>query len=51
MQNGYVVYSKGHDHIVDSVRTAMLSRELSRTDTGEKNEGLVMPCLTEPVFQ
>ena len=50
MQNGYVVYSKGHDHIVDSVRTAMLARELSRVDQGDSNEGIVFPCATDPVF-
>jgi len=50
LTNNAVVYSKGHDHIVDAVRCAILCRELSRTNVGEMQRVYVMPLLTKPIF-
>jgi hypothetical protein len=51
LTNNAVVYSKGHDHIIDAVRCAVLMRELGRLDPG----GAMAvppwtPLLTDPIF-
>jgi hypothetical protein len=51
LTNNAVVYSKGHDHIIDAVRCAVLVRELGRLDPG----GAMAvppwtPVLTDPIF-
>jgi hypothetical protein len=50
MTNNAVVYSKGHDHIIDAVRCAVLVRELGRLNLGETQSVCVMPLLTAPIF-
>ena len=50
MTNNAVVYSKGHDHIIDAVRCAVLVRELGRLHLGETHAVCVTPLLTAPIF-
>ncbi|MHB9023456.1 MAG: phage terminase large subunit family protein [Armatimonadota bacterium] len=50
MTNNAVVYSKGHDHIIDAVRCAVLVRELGRLNLGETQSVCIMPLLTAPIF-
>ncbi len=54
LSNGRVIYSKGHDHIIDAVRCAMLVREeLSRktdVDDFEVITPRLKPVWTDPVF-
>ena len=50
MTNNAVVYSKGHDHIIDAVRCAVLVRELGRLNLGESQSVSVMPLYTAPIF-
>lgn len=50
MTNNAVVYSKGHDHIIDAVRCAVLVRELGRLNLGETQSVCVIPLLTAPIF-
>jgi hypothetical protein len=51
MTNNAIVYAKGHDHIIDAVRCAVLVRELGRLDPGG---ALAVPpwtpLLTDPIF-
>lgn len=49
LQNGFVVYSKGHDHIVDAIRCAVLCRETAKQEQ-HTGASIVMPVMTEPVF-
>jgi len=50
MTNNAVIYSKGHDHIIDAVRCAILVRELTRMNLGDTQQVYVMPLLTNPIF-
>lgn len=50
LQNGYVVYSKGNDHIIDAVRCAMLAQEQGRLDGCREETAFVVPSLTDAVF-
>ncbi|MHB9129975.1 MAG: phage terminase large subunit family protein [Armatimonadota bacterium] len=50
MTNNAVVYSKGHDHIIDAVRCAVLVRELGRLNLGETQSVCITPLVTAPIF-
>ncbi|HOF87395.1 MAG TPA: hypothetical protein PLZ36_04710 [Armatimonadota bacterium] len=51
LTNNAVVYSKGHDHIIDAVRCAVLVRELGRLDPGGSMAVPPWtPVLTDPIF-
>lgn len=50
LQNGYVVYSKGNDHIVDAVRCAVLKRELAQSGGPGSTGQMAVPVSTDPVF-
>jgi hypothetical protein len=50
MTNNAIVYSKGHDHIIDAVRCAVLVRELGRLQLGATQSVCVTPLLTNPIF-
>jgi hypothetical protein len=51
MTDSAVIYSKGHDHIIDAVRCAVLVRELSRiAPEGASLVPVWTPLLTDPVF-
>jgi len=51
MKTGNVIYSKGHDHIIDAVRVAMMIREQERLDgIGGVVSDLPLPVMTNPIF-
>ncbi|CAM2070236.1 Intein splicing domain-containing protein [Sulfidibacter corallicola] len=50
LRDGRVIYSKGHDHIIDAVRCAMLVRERSQTNQDGGQARCVLPVVTNPVF-
>lgn len=50
LSNGNVIYSKGNDHIIDSVRCAVLAREQGSLDQVTEETVCVMPVLTDPIF-
>jgi hypothetical protein len=51
MKTGNVIYSKGHDHIIDAVRCAVIVREQERLDgIGGILGDLPLPVMTNPIF-
>ena len=51
MKTGNVIYSKGHDHIIDAVRCAVMIREQERLDgIGGMVSELPLPVMTNPIF-
>ncbi len=50
MKTGNVIYSKGHDHIIDAVRCAVMIREQERLDGIGGVGDLPLPVMTNPIF-
>jgi hypothetical protein len=52
LKNGRIIYSKGNDHVVDSIRCAMLIRQEFQDDNdwNKPSTDLVMPVMTDQIF-
>lgn len=50
LRDGKVIYSKGNDHIIDSVRCAMLVREIGKLEETSEQTVNLKPVVTLPIF-